>query len=135
MSDPQIDPGELGTYLGDDSIDTDRATLIIADAQAACETVVNPVPAGKLFVLRRVAARAYLAGGGQARGYQLQMAGVDSAESGPWAGVYLTEQDRSDLAGDDVDEQPVPDAFTIRVHAQTPYSSPYSSPYRPRGWW
>ena len=60
MSDPLITPDDLATYLRDSSIDVDRAAMMIEDAQAACEMIVNPVPASAAWIVRKVAGRAYV---------------------------------------------------------------------------
>lgn len=53
-----VSADDLGTYLGT-TVDTDRATAILARAQALCESVVSPLPAGADAVVLDVAARAY----------------------------------------------------------------------------
>lgn len=59
MSDPLATPTELGTFLGDASIDTDRATLLLQLAHDRCETYVNPVPAAAKGIELAIAGRAY----------------------------------------------------------------------------
>ena len=59
MSDPIAYPSDLGTYLGDASVDPDRATLILELAQSLCESIVSPLPTGARVVVLAVAARAY----------------------------------------------------------------------------
>lgn len=129
MSEPLFDPADLGTYLGDDSLNIDRAQMIIDDAYAACQSVINPVPESKTFVVRRVAVRAYVGASGQARGYQLEQADADYTGSAPVSGVYLTRWDRQDLLGTETDV--APEAFTIhtRTHPQRPYDA-YQLPGR-----
>lgn len=60
MSDPLITPDDLATYLRDSSIDVPRALMMIEDAQAACEMIVNPVPASAAWIVRKVAGRGYV---------------------------------------------------------------------------
>jgi len=59
MSTPIAVPADLGVYLGDAAIDPVRATLILAMAQALCETVVSPLPDTAMPIVLGVAARAY----------------------------------------------------------------------------
>lgn len=129
MSGPLITPTQLGTYLGDESINVDRAAMIIADAQDACESVVNPIPANKVYVLRRVALKAYTAGGNQGRGYQLQKADADQVVAVAYSGVQLSAADRADLLGDEEVAAPF-ESFTIRTTPQPPLvGHPSFGPY------
>ena len=59
MSVPIVTSTDLGTYLGV-AVDTDRATQLIAWAQALCESVVSPLPSGAEPVVLEVAARGYV---------------------------------------------------------------------------
>jgi hypothetical protein len=91
-----VDAADLATYLNDSSLNVERASMMIADAQAACEMVVSPLPDGAAFVVRRVAARAYL----QTSARQYQLGAADSTFGGAPSmagGVYLTQTDRRDL--------------------------------------
>lgn len=93
MSSPIIDPADLGTYLNDPSINTARATALIADAQTLCEDIVSPLPATAAVVVKRVAARAYRSSGSRQR----QLAAADDGMlSGP-VDVYLSQYDIADL--------------------------------------
>jgi hypothetical protein len=97
MSDPIVTPADFGVYLGQD-VDVTRATLILAKAQALCETIVTPLPAGADVVVLPVAARAY--------GNTLSMTqvGMGSAYgtfsqtgSGGVGGLYLSRSDKATL--------------------------------------
>jgi hypothetical protein len=59
MSDPIASAADLGVYLGDPTIATDRATLILMLAQIKCELYVSPLPYDALPIVLEVAARAY----------------------------------------------------------------------------
>lgn len=99
MSDPVIDPSDLGVYLNDDDIDTSRATAFIADAQALCESVVSPLPTGADVVVKRVAARAYVTVT-QSRQLPVVVPGMGmepSAAAGGLGGVWLSRADVADL--------------------------------------
>jgi hypothetical protein len=60
VSDPLITPDDLAIYLRDSSIDVDRAAMMIEHAQAACEMIVNPVPATAAWIVCKVAGRGYV---------------------------------------------------------------------------
>lgn len=94
MSDPLIDPADLGLYLSDPNINADRAQSMIADAQTLCESVVSPLPATAALVVKRVAARAYTTVLSPRKGQQ-QDAG--SPYGGGGSGLCLTEEDVTDL--------------------------------------
>lgn len=97
MSDPLIDPGDLATYLNDDSLDTARATDMIGYAQTLCESILSPLPDEAAVVVIRVAARGYVTTTA-ARQYQLGMADAGyGTQPGPVGGVYLTRADKTDL--------------------------------------
>ena len=59
MSTPIAQPSDLATYLGDPTVDTVRATQILALAQDLCETIWSPIGATALGTVLAVAARAY----------------------------------------------------------------------------
>lgn len=120
----QVTAEDFGTYLGDTSLKVDRANLILQQAQSACEQIVNPVPDAKLFVLYRVAERAYTAGRNQGRGYQYAAAGVDDGGLPSAAGVYLTPQDRADLEPADSGGGPG-GVFSVSI-LPTDYVLPYT---------
>lgn len=98
MSAPLVDPTDLGVYLNDvESIDDTRAAMMIADAQALCESIVSPLPAAAALVVKRVAARGYVSTTA-ARQYQLNEADAAyGTVAGPVGGVYLTQSDVLDL--------------------------------------
>jgi hypothetical protein len=84
-------PEDLAVYLNH-AVDEDRALMLIGDAQALCEAIVKPLPAGAEAVVRRVAGRAYT-----------NPASVTQETIGPYTvqrtapGVYLTPGDRRSL--------------------------------------
>lgn len=89
MSDPALQPTDLGTYLGIPAIDTVRATMIINQATALCLSVVNPLPTGANAVLLDVCSRAYLNPGN----LDAQAASPFSATYGAVSGgLWLTRQ-------------------------------------------
>jgi hypothetical protein len=92
---PVTTPDELAIYLGLDTIATERAVMLIADAQALCEAIVKPLPAGAKAIVRRVAARAYL---GPVNAVS-ETIGPYTVHRGTNAGVYLTAADRRALRG------------------------------------
>jgi hypothetical protein len=94
MSDPLVDPSDLGTYLSDDKINQDRALLMIGLAQELCESVVADLPDTARGVVLRVAARAYTTTLVSRKG-QMQDAG--SPYGGGGAGLCLTDEDVVDL--------------------------------------
>lgn len=83
----------LGTYLGITDIDTDRATLLIAQSTALVKTITgDPVPAEADAVIYSSVARAYL-----------NPASAPNMSAGPYSvglptgGVYLTRAERASL--------------------------------------
>jgi hypothetical protein len=97
MSNPLVTSDDLGVYLNDPDIDEDRATAMIADAQALCESVVATLPPAASVVVKRVAGRAYVSTTSAVRQAQI-VAGGSPFGGGPSAGgVFLTRQDRADL--------------------------------------
>lgn len=96
MSDPIVDPTDLGTYLNDSTINSERAELMIGQAQALCETIVTPLTAAAAVVVMRVAARGYTTAAQSRANAQMAAAG-SPFQSGPAGGVYLTRYDKSDL--------------------------------------
>lgn len=50
---------EFKLYLNNQSLDVDRANLILGLAQTLCESIVNPLPAGSDIVILDVAERAF----------------------------------------------------------------------------
>ena len=95
MSDPVIDATDLGTYLNDPGIDTDRAMSLIVDAQALCEDVVSPLPDAAAVIVKRVAGRAYTTILSP-RQQQIAASGGQFAGTST-GGVYLTQYDIADL--------------------------------------
>ena len=59
MSTPIAVPADLGTYLGDPTIDTARATLILQLVQDLAEFVISPLPPAALGIVLSSAARAF----------------------------------------------------------------------------
>jgi hypothetical protein len=100
MGAPVITASDLVTYLELTSIDSSRATFIIAQAQGLCEAIVNPLPAGASAVVLDVSARAFMnpqqvsnASIGTAH---LQFGG-GTAASGPLGGLRLLASDKKML--------------------------------------
>jgi len=99
MTAPIAVPSDLGVYLGDEAIDLVRATLILAQAQLLCETIVSPIPETAAPIVLGVAARAYnnvtsahSVGIGSANiAYGSQGANVGIG------GMYLSRSDKSTL--------------------------------------
>jgi hypothetical protein len=97
VSDPLIDPSDLGTYLNDTTINEARAEMLIGQAQALCESIVSPLPDVASVVVMRVAGRAYVSTT-STRNAQLAAAGSPFGEvSGGAGGVRLTGEDIADL--------------------------------------
>jgi hypothetical protein len=108
--DPIVTPDLLSTYLNDPSIDTDRATLIINQAIALCETIEYPLPTdpdgvnqyGAQAVVLDVAQRAY----SNPTSARSSNSALYSEEVGPFSdgnpgsiggGLWLTENNKSTL--------------------------------------
>lgn len=92
-----ITPDDLGVYLKDPSIDTVRATEMIADAQTLCESILNPLPTTASVVVKRVAGRGYVT---TTSARQSQVAGAGSpfgAQPGGMGGIHLYAEDIADL--------------------------------------
>lgn len=99
MSDPLIDPADLAVILNDPNINVDRAVAVIADAQTLCESVVAPLVDADALVVKRVAARAYVAVT-SSRQQQIAAAGGQFGGGSPQTnpgGVMLTRFDKADL--------------------------------------
>ena len=131
MSSPIVTPDDLGTYLNDPQINIDRASALIADAQAKCEDIVSPLPASAAVVVKQVAGRAYTSITSP-RAAQAAAAGSPfGATPGGFGGVYLTEYDIRDLrraAGKSsafsIDQLP----STYATPSDLPYWDQYSIP-------
>lgn len=94
MSDLIVDPADLGTYLGDTTIDPDRALLLLIAAQALCESIVTPLPAGAEAVVWDVTARAFA----NPTNTQSEGAGPFTVTFGAVAGgLWLTNQNKATL--------------------------------------
>lgn len=94
MSDPLVDPTELGVYLNDPDIDTARAADLIDDAQTLCESVVFPLPDTAAVIVKRVAGAAYVS---ITSPRQAQLNAAGGLTTGGGGGVWLTRFDREDL--------------------------------------
>lgn len=93
MTAPVIQASDLATYLGL-TVDSDRATFLIAQAQTLCESVVAPLPDGASAVVLDVAARAYLNPGN----VQQETVGPFAATRGAGlGGLWLTRQNERAL--------------------------------------
>jgi hypothetical protein len=90
-----VAPTDLATYLGvGAAIDTARATYLVAQATALCQSIVNPLPAGSDAVVLDVAARAY----SNPSNAQTQSLGPFSATFGAaGGGLWLTRQNKATL--------------------------------------
>lgn len=96
---PVADADDLQTYLGADSIDSGRATALIAAAQSLAEAIVSPVPDDLAWVVVQAAARAYASPPGSGD-VMLGSARVASyGKSSGEQGVYLTEAEDQVLRG------------------------------------
>jgi hypothetical protein len=93
MSTPVCTPTELETFLGmpTGTIDTARATLLIAKAQAKCERIVSPVPADAADIVLEVAARAY---NNVAGSTQMSLGSASTSLPG---GLYLSKSNKAEL--------------------------------------
>ena len=89
-------PTDLGLYMNDTDIYSDRAQYLITQAETLCLAVIDPLPAAAVVVVVRVAGRAYVTITSQRA---VQAAQKDNPYApGPAAGgVWLTDQDRDDL--------------------------------------
>lgn len=93
MTDPILDSSDLSTYLGS-TVDENRATLLIGYAQALCEAIVSPLPAGAEAVVMDVVVRALM-----------NPANLESQGVGPFpvtfgavsGGLWLTNQNKANL--------------------------------------
>ena len=86
------DPTDLATYLGADSIDIGRATLVIELAQSVAEAVASPLTVGARAVVLACAARAYT------NPQQIPDETIGPfRRSGMQAGVFLTRDERKTL--------------------------------------
>lgn len=137
MSDPLIDPADLGTALNDPSINVARAMDVIVDAQTLCETIISPLPPQAAVVVKRMAKRAY---GETASPRQQQIAAAGGqfiGASGP-ADVVLTPADIRDLQAM---VAPGVSAFTMRTKLPEPpvadcyYPYGYSTGWAAAGWY
>lgn len=89
-----VQPADLGTYLGDDNINIDRATYLIARATELCESIINPLPSGSDAVVLDVAARAYT----NPQNAVQQATGPFSANYGAvGGGLWLTRANKATL--------------------------------------
>ena len=99
MSAPVIQASDLATYLVITNIDVNRAVFIIAQAQALCESIVNPLPTGASAVVLDVAARAFV------NPQQIQEGKLGTADlkfgqtqgGGNIGGLYLSRANKANL--------------------------------------
>lgn len=98
MTTPVAYPQDLQIRLGLATIDQDRATAVLEDAQALCETVVTPLPATARGVVVSVAARAFV-NPDQVHDVALGSARIGYATAGttPIGGLYLSKSDEKML--------------------------------------
>lgn len=100
MSDPIVDPSDLEIYMqmAVGTINTDRASMLLGDAQSLAETVVAPLPAGADQIIRRMAAAAYTnPSGAQVTAIGTARLQFGSGTSVTKLGVVLTPADSRDL--------------------------------------
>lgn len=95
---PVASSADLGTFMGNANLDSSRAAFLLYSAQALCETVVAPLPAGASGVVLRMAAAAYTNPTG-ATTTAIGTARVEykSGTAVGQVGVVLTSQDRRDI--------------------------------------
>jgi len=99
VSEPLSTPDDLGVYLGDTSLDLERAWLLLQLAHDLCETVVSPVPEFGKGVELAVAARAYT---NVTSAHQMSLGsasmsfGSQNSNTGI-GGLYLSKSERSTL--------------------------------------
>ncbi|MGH3437089.1 MAG: hypothetical protein ACRDRL_28995 [Sciscionella sp.] len=91
MSVPIATSADLGTFLGDPSIDAGRATQVLAIVQGFCEDIITPLPESAFGVVLSAAARIYS-----------NASGVTGETVGPFnvqrpTGVYLTKGEKAAL--------------------------------------
>lgn len=100
MSDiPIADPDDLGVYLGNATIDSARATALLAAAQTQAEAVVSPLPDEAKWTVVQAAARAYASPLGSG---DLMLGSAREAVYGQGqtqSGVYLTKGEKATLRG------------------------------------
>jgi hypothetical protein len=82
---------DLATYLGQD-VDTARANMLLADAEALSLLIVNPIPAAGTAIIKSAAARAYL----NPSGVTAETVGPVSYNRLP-GGVWLSKDERRAL--------------------------------------
>lgn len=117
-------PSDLALYLGVDSVDEDRADLLLSLATAECLSIVDPLPDNAKGVILSASARAYT----NAQGVQYETVGPYSVQR-PWAGLYLTKAERAALrrgngSGGAFSVDPTPaDAGPANSYAQVAYGS------------
>lgn len=99
MSAPVASPADLQTYLGLDTIDTNRAALILDLAQSLCETITTPLPSTARAVVLGVAARAF---NNVSSATSIGLGSAHASYGAPGSGIgvgglYLSRQDKANL--------------------------------------
>lgn len=99
MSDPIVDPTDLGLFLNQPTIDVDRAAMVIGDAQDLCETILSPLPPTAAGIVRRVAARCYT---NPSSAHSMGIGSANVSYGSPSSaysvgGMYLSRADKADL--------------------------------------
>ena len=85
---------QLGLYLGLDTVDGDRADLLIAQAVALCESVVKPLPTQATAIVLSAAGRAYV----NPQQVSYETIGPMSVQRPQGSGgLYLTKADKAAL--------------------------------------
>lgn len=88
----QVFADDVATFMGVDTLDEDRAELLIELAESECRSIIDPLPENARRVVLTVVARAYS-----------NPQGVTSEATGPFIvsrplpGVYLTKGERASL--------------------------------------
>lgn len=83
---------DLALYLGVDTVDDDRAALMITLAGDLCSAIVSPTPDGAKAIVLTCAARGY----SNPSGAQYETTGPYSVQR-PFPGLYLTKSERAAL--------------------------------------
>lgn len=93
-SPPVVSVADFAAYIGNASIDSSRATFLLLTAQALCESIVSPLPAGAAAVVLDVAARGFT----NPNNAQQQTDGPFSVSYGAIAGgLWLTNNNKATL--------------------------------------
>lgn len=93
-----VDVADLETYLGQGTLDPDRAGMILRDAQDLAESILFPLPPEAAGIVRRIAGRGYVnITSAQQMGLGTANVTYGSTGAGGVGGVYLSRSDKADL--------------------------------------